>query len=512
MNEHSEEFEDDEVVFEAEVPILTVSAGENEKGSVFRDFLNMRNEASFCDVAFVVQGTLFRAHRVVVSSWSRWLFAMLSEGPDQEIVSLDVFSPQEFGAVLDYMYGEPLEFSLANAEHMLKIVRRLELRVVEQKCWRFLLSIVNQENCVQLHQIADFFECAPLKISAWRIIQESKPGYSAAPTHMISSMRVSGNNTQARRSHGLTGPGEMDTMSNQPHNHDDDSDDDDVEFSIFSGNTPALTEQSEEVGEGLLGSVNKRYDHFIHPDKLPKGTPALQVVKAWSLRLQEVFAECCDYAEDMTIADHAQAAASQKGESEHDRAQEEENEHEQRPISTFSDTSGANRVMGNPTPSSNGTPIMTQPHPSSVQAKQHPVSRSAHRESKAPSRLARQSRAQQPEVSVTEEDTEETHHQHDEQERQHQHQLDQHHHHQQNHHQDEDRDQDKYTSSSTPSAPLDWRQELTDFYIANNLHEKIQSIDAILEAWHGRELDMMEVLHDKYRVEFDDHTRDRLSQ
>lgn len=47
------------------------------------------------------------------SSWSRWLFALLSEGPDQEIVSLDVFSPQEFGSVLDYMYGEPLEFTLA---------------------------------------------------------------------------------------------------------------------------------------------------------------------------------------------------------------------------------------------------------------------------------------------------------------------------------------------------------------------------------------------------------------
>lgn len=57
---------DDDIVYETEIPILTVSPGENEKGSVFRDFLNMRNEASFCDVAFLVQGTLFRAHRVVV--------------------------------------------------------------------------------------------------------------------------------------------------------------------------------------------------------------------------------------------------------------------------------------------------------------------------------------------------------------------------------------------------------------------------------------------------------------
>jgi hypothetical protein len=65
MNDESFE-EDDEIVYETEVPILTVSPGDNEKGSVFREFLDMRNEASFCDVAFLVQGTLFRAHRVVV--------------------------------------------------------------------------------------------------------------------------------------------------------------------------------------------------------------------------------------------------------------------------------------------------------------------------------------------------------------------------------------------------------------------------------------------------------------
>ena len=55
----------------------------------------------------------------IFSSWSRWLFALLSEGPDQEIVSLDVFTPNEFGAVLDYMYGEPLEFALAVSIYIL---------------------------------------------------------------------------------------------------------------------------------------------------------------------------------------------------------------------------------------------------------------------------------------------------------------------------------------------------------------------------------------------------------
>ena len=69
-----------------------------------------------------------------------------------------------------------------------------------------------------------------------------------------------------------------------------------------------------------------------------------------------------------------------------------------------------------------------------------------------------------------------------------------------------DENEDEYESK------IDWRYELTKFYVANNLQEKIQSIDAILEAWRGREIDMMEVLHDKYKVHFDENLRDKLSQ
>jgi hypothetical protein len=45
------------------------------------------------------------------SAWSRWLYALLVDRPDQDIVNLDVFTAKEFGAVLDYMYGESLEIN-----------------------------------------------------------------------------------------------------------------------------------------------------------------------------------------------------------------------------------------------------------------------------------------------------------------------------------------------------------------------------------------------------------------
>jgi hypothetical protein len=125
---------------EEEEYTFTTSPTENEKSTAMVSLFDMRNDAAFCDVAFLVHGCLFRAHKVIVrygnkpqtptmntisnqfiypppppftcSSWSRWMYALLSEGSEQEIISLDIFTPAEFGSILDYMYGQPLEFTL----------------------------------------------------------------------------------------------------------------------------------------------------------------------------------------------------------------------------------------------------------------------------------------------------------------------------------------------------------------------------------------------------------------
>jgi hypothetical protein len=85
---------------------------DTEKKSILSFALELRNESTFCDVAFLVKGTLFRAHRVIVGSWSRWLRALLSDGPEEEVVCLDMFTPEAFGDILDYMYGKPFLFGV----------------------------------------------------------------------------------------------------------------------------------------------------------------------------------------------------------------------------------------------------------------------------------------------------------------------------------------------------------------------------------------------------------------
>ena len=54
-------------------PVLSVKSSEHEKSASFRSALDMRNEASFCDVAFLVQGCLFRAHKIIVRCVTRTL-------------------------------------------------------------------------------------------------------------------------------------------------------------------------------------------------------------------------------------------------------------------------------------------------------------------------------------------------------------------------------------------------------------------------------------------------------
>ena len=51
---------------EEEEYIFTTSPSENEKSTAMISLFDMRNDAAFCDVAFLVHGCLFRAHKVIV--------------------------------------------------------------------------------------------------------------------------------------------------------------------------------------------------------------------------------------------------------------------------------------------------------------------------------------------------------------------------------------------------------------------------------------------------------------
>lgn len=189
----------------------------------------------------------------------------------------------------------------------MKVVRRLEMQQLEQQCWRYLLNIIDAGNCEQLHELADRYDCPPLKLAAWRILQQNVPGYSTVPSIDLESQR----NAKGRGT-GLTDPGMLPIFARDVHS-DDDMYDDDEEYSVddlhsqgspsFLRRLPTITEDSESQDGSQSRSQSSYTSHtytgtessvqgHLRPSTLPHSAPASTVVRAWAARLQDVYRQC----------------------------------------------------------------------------------------------------------------------------------------------------------------------------------------------------------------------------
>ena len=134
MDNNNDNNDDDDINEKTEAHLLPC---DSEKKYILSMFEKLRKDNQFCDVIFKCNQSLFYAHRIIVSSWSRWLRALLcdassstatttttnnnnnnnnmnnynmnkKEEEDNRIVTLDFFDATAFSYVLDYMYGVPL--------------------------------------------------------------------------------------------------------------------------------------------------------------------------------------------------------------------------------------------------------------------------------------------------------------------------------------------------------------------------------------------------------------------
>ena len=269
--------EENDVVFK-EVFDARITPGDNEKLGLLTAFQAMREEGTFCDVAFLCKGTLFKAHRVVVSSWSRWLAALLGEGSSEEVVHLDLFEPESFKAVLDYMYGLPFYVSLDTIDTLMKVVRRLELHGLEKSCWILLMRLLEKDTAQQLHELADRYDCPPLKLAAWRMLQEQLLGPM--------SKHINEEASNFQKGTGLTGPGEKEFLHNITTQDVKDNEMIVNDLSELPEDQDILNEDSNEVEE-----EGKALDMPL-PEQLDKHATADEIVKAWALRLNDVYNDC----------------------------------------------------------------------------------------------------------------------------------------------------------------------------------------------------------------------------
>ena len=256
-----------------------ITPGDQEKIGLLSSFQSLREDGTFCDVAFLCKGNLFRAHRVVISAWSRWLSALLSEGSSEEVVHLDLFEPEAFKAVLDYMYGLPFYVNVDTIDGLMKVIRRLELHGLEKSCWILLMKFLDNHNAGRLHELADRYDCPPLKLAARRLLQQQLLGPMAK--------HIDPEASEFQKGTGLTGPGEAEFLHNTTPQEIKDKE-------LLAEEVPPALPPVDEEGSG--DEEEKELDLPL-PVDLDKNASAEEIVKAWALRLHDVYNDCAT--EDM---------------------------------------------------------------------------------------------------------------------------------------------------------------------------------------------------------------------
>lgn len=169
---------------------------------------------------------------------------------------------------------------------ILKVVRRLEMHKLEQQIWRYLITILNERNCDLLHELADRYDCPPLKLAAWRLLKEKIPGLGNFPTKRV-LMEAARARSHVLNGTGLIGPGDalFNTLAvhhpqndrrnaglgNMPSVFEDDDDDD---------------EEDEDEEDDERQERRRQKQNMIALEDLAADADATTVIQAWSQRLK----------------------------------------------------------------------------------------------------------------------------------------------------------------------------------------------------------------------------------
>ncbi|XP_073683517.1 zinc finger and BTB domain-containing protein 8A [Garra rufa] len=105
-----------------------------------------RQQELFCDCNVLVEGQIFRAHRNVLYGSSGYFRMLLSQGAKDTLesvsASFDVFSPEIFAIILDFIYSGQLELNSSNVIEVMSAASYLQMNDVISYCKAFIKSFL----------------------------------------------------------------------------------------------------------------------------------------------------------------------------------------------------------------------------------------------------------------------------------------------------------------------------------------------------------------------------------
>ncbi|XP_056332895.1 zinc finger and BTB domain-containing protein 8A isoform X2 [Danio aesculapii] len=105
-----------------------------------------RKQELFCDCSVMVEGQIFHAHRNVLYGSSGYFRMLLTQGAkdtlDSVSASFDVFSPDIFTIILDFIYSGQLELNSSNVIEVMSAASYLQMNDVISYCKAFIKSFL----------------------------------------------------------------------------------------------------------------------------------------------------------------------------------------------------------------------------------------------------------------------------------------------------------------------------------------------------------------------------------
>jgi hypothetical protein len=195
-----------------------------------------------------------------------------------------------------------IKYPQQNAESIIKVARRLELQKLEQQCWRYLVTALNAKtNAEYLHDLADRFDCPPLKLAAWKVLKEIIPDTSVFPGGRKGRKKGDVDDNlqilEAKKNFsttGLTGPADPIFRKARQTSYgskfgkggDDEHDGRDNRTMPSVFDEPSFDHENDE-DEDEDDEDNNRTKRRL--EDLDDKAPAMDVINAWSIRLKGSF-------------------------------------------------------------------------------------------------------------------------------------------------------------------------------------------------------------------------------
>ncbi|XP_063225348.1 actin-binding protein IPP [Bacillus rossius redtenbacheri] len=141
----------------------------------------LREDARFCDVELVAQGTAVKAHRAVLCASSPYFHAMFTAGLSEEqkdTVELHAVSASSLKSLVEFIYTGETVINQDNVQELMVAADMLQLREVVLGCCEYLRQELHCSNALGIFRFAEAHNFTELASEAEAFIRTHFPGVS----------------------------------------------------------------------------------------------------------------------------------------------------------------------------------------------------------------------------------------------------------------------------------------------------------------------------------------------